>query len=66
MLWQKEGGEETLVIDEVTKRKYEEAKSMEERAKICKQQLERDKNKSEQERGDSLNTSLEQLKSFRS
>ena len=50
VLWQKEGGEETLVIDEATKKKYEEAKSMEERARICKQQLERDKNKSEQER----------------
>lgn len=49
-IWQKEGGEEKLVIDEVTKKKYEEAKSMEERARICKQQLERDKNKSEQER----------------
>ena len=49
VLWQKEGGEEELVIDEATK-KYEEAKSMEERAKICKQQLECDKTKSEQER----------------
>lgn len=39
-----------LVIDEATKKKYEEAKSMEERARICKQQLECDKTESEQER----------------
>ena len=48
--WEKIGGTTELVIDEETKKKFEEAKNMEERAMYAIQQLERDKATSEKER----------------
>ena len=48
--WEKEEETQTLVIDKETKKEFDKAESMEEKAKIVKQKLEHDKTKSEQER----------------
>ena len=50
MRWEKTGETQELVIDAKTKKKFDEAITMEEKAKIVKEKLERTKIISEQER----------------